>query len=82
MADRDPTQNRGEYYALIVSLAVFCVCVFTGTAMFRAPITQFFVAIEKTIANLGGGQPAIPDRAAGRDPESRGQKIGFPLARE
>jgi len=53
MTDRDPTQNRGDYYTLIVSVAVVCFCVFASTTLFREPITQFFVAIEKTIANLG-----------------------------
>jgi hypothetical protein len=79
MADRDPTHNRGDYYTLIVSLALFFFCVFVSSTVLRAPITEFFVAIEKTIANLGGGPPVIPDKAVARDPESRGQKAGFPL---
>ncbi len=54
MADKEPAQNRGDYFTLIVSLAVVCFCVFASTAILRGPITQFFTTIEETISSLGG----------------------------
>jgi hypothetical protein len=52
-ANRDNAQNLGEYYTLIVSLTVFCLCLFISTAVFRTPVSQFVVTIEKTIASAG-----------------------------
>jgi hypothetical protein len=53
-AERDIVQNPGEYYTLIVSIAVLGLCVFISTAVFRAPVSQFVLTIEKTIASVGG----------------------------
>ena len=52
-AERDNVQNPGEYYTLIVSLAVLGLCLFISTAVFRAPVSQFVLTIEKTIASVG-----------------------------
>ena len=53
-AERDNAQNPGEYYTLIVSIAVLGLCVFISTAVFRAPVSQFVVAFERTIVSVGG----------------------------
>ena len=53
-ADRDNARNLGEYYTLIVSLAVFGLSVFISTAVFRTPVSQFVAAVENTIASVGG----------------------------
>ena len=52
-AERDNAQNPGEYYTLIVSIAVLGLCVFISTAVFSAPVSQFVVAVERTIASMG-----------------------------
>ena len=53
-AGEESGQDPGDYYALLVSLAVFCLLLFVGTAVFSAPISQFVLTIEKTIAGVGG----------------------------
>ena len=52
--ERDNAQNPGEYYTLIVSIAVLGLCLFISTAVFSAPVSQFVLTIEKTIASVGG----------------------------
>ena len=53
-AERGNAQNLGEYYALIVSLAVLGLCLFFSTAVFSVPVSQFVLTMEKTIASAGG----------------------------
>ena len=53
-AERGDAQNLGEYYALIVSLALLGLCLFVSTAVFSAPVSQFVLTMEKTIASAGG----------------------------
>jgi hypothetical protein len=53
-AERDTAQNPGEYYTLIVSIALLGLCLFISTAVFRAPVSQLVLTIEETIANVGG----------------------------
>ena len=55
--ERDNAQNPGEYYTLIISIAVLGLCVFISTAVFRASVSQFVLTIEKTIASVGGDDP-------------------------
>jgi hypothetical protein len=56
-AERNKAQNPSEYYTLIVSITVLGLCVIISTAVFRAPVSQFVVAVERTIASVGGDDP-------------------------
>lgn len=56
MDQRDPAKDRGEYYALIVSIAAVCFCVVAGIAMIRGSVAQFVGAIKATISVYEGGE--------------------------